>query len=162
MCKKGAKFENKCYHKDGLTPILEKIKSSDGFIIGTPIYIGLPSSLSHKFFERAIFSSCAYRKDMSVFGKKIPTGLIATMGAPEQWAKETYQPLFDMLTGRLGLTFGSCELVRSHDTLQVEDYSQYDIQIADPKEKQRIRREQFPIDLLNAFEMGRRIGSPKN
>jgi multimeric flavodoxin WrbA len=160
ICKKGPKFEGKCYHKDGLSPILEKMKQSDGFILGAPIYMGLPSALSHAFLERAIFSSCAYRTtNGAVFGKKIKTGLIVTTGAPPKQVNEMYQPLFKQLTGFMSMCYGSCEFLGSYDTLQVNDYSKYDIQICDPKEKHRLRKEQFPIDLTNAFELGRKLAT---
>jgi multimeric flavodoxin WrbA len=159
MCKKGPKYEGKCYHKDGLTPILEKIKQCDGFVVGVPIYMGLPSGLSHAFIERAAYSSYAYRKVGSTFGRKIKTGLVFTTGAPPAMVNQMYQPLFKQLAGMMGMIYGSCDIVGSHDTLQVNDYSQYDIQICDPKEKHRLRKEQFPIDLQNAFELGKKLAT---
>jgi multimeric flavodoxin WrbA len=159
ICKKGPKFEGKCYHKDGLTPILEKIKQCDGFVFGLPIYMGLPSALSHAFLERALFSSYAYRKDSSVFGRKIKTGLVVTTGAPETMVNQMYQPLLKQLTGLFTGIYGSCEFVGSYDTLQVSDYSKYDIQICDPKEKHRLRKERFPVDLKNAYELGRKVAT---
>jgi putative NADPH-quinone reductase len=156
---KGPKFENQCYHKDSLTPILEKIKQCDGYVLGFPIYMGLPSALSHAFLERAIFSSYAYRKDGAVFGKKIKTALIVAAGAPQAHVEQLYQPLLKQLTGGMTALYGSCELLGSYDTLQVNDYSKYDIQICDPADKHRRRKEQFPIDLDPAYELGKRLAT---
>jgi multimeric flavodoxin WrbA len=159
VCKKGPKYEGMCYLKDDLTPILEKLKKCDGFVLGFPIYMGLPSALSHAFLERIIFSNSVYRSDRTVFGKKIKTGLIVTTGAPPQAVETMYTPLLKTITDFVSGVFGSCERIGSYDTLQVEDYSKYDIQICVPAEKHKLRKEQFPKDLLEAYELGKRLAS---
>jgi multimeric flavodoxin WrbA len=159
LCKKGPKYEGKCYVKDDLTPILDKVKKCDGFVVGFPIYMGLPSALSHIFLERVLFSNFVYRKERTVYGKSIKTGLIVTTGAPAQMVQQAYTPLLSQLTGLVGGVFGSSEWVGSHDTLQVDDYSKYDIQICIPEEKIKHRKEQFPRDLQAAFELGKRLAS---
>jgi hypothetical protein len=68
-------------------------------------------------------------------------------------------PLFRQITGLLTLAFGSCELVGAYDTQQVDDYANYDIQICVPAEKYKRRKEQFPLDLQEAFELGKRIAT---
>jgi multimeric flavodoxin WrbA len=159
ICKKGPKYEGKCYVKDGLTPILEKIKKCDGFVVGFPIYMGLPSSLSHVFLERATFSNFVYRNDRTVYGKKIKTGVIVTTGAPAQAVQQMYIPTIKQITGQIGGIFGSCEWIGSYDTVQVDDYSQYDIQFSVPADKIKHRKEQFPIDLQAAYDLGKRLAS---
>jgi multimeric flavodoxin WrbA len=159
VCKKGAKYEGKCHVTDDLTPILEKIKKCDGFVVGFPIYLGLPSALSHLFLERVVFSNFVYRQERTVYGKSIKTGLIVTSGAPEQVVKQAYAPLLNQVTGIVGGVFGKSEWIGSHDTVQVDDYSKYDIRIHVPEEKIRHRNEQFPKDLEAAYDLGKRIAS---
>jgi multimeric flavodoxin WrbA len=159
ICKKGPKYEGKCYIQDGLTPILDKIKKADGFVVGFPMYIGLPSALSHAFLERIIFSNYVYRKDRTVYGKKIKTGIVVAAGAPAQMVEQMYTPLLTHLTEVLGSVFGSCERVGHYDAQQVTDYSEYDIQVCVPAEKYRHRKEQFPIDLAAAYELGKRLAT---
>jgi multimeric flavodoxin WrbA len=159
ICKKGPKYEGKCYLKDDLTPILEKLKKCDGFVLGFPIYMGLPSSLSHTFLERVTFSNFVYRTDRTVYGKKIKTGLVVTGGAAPQVVESMWNPLLTHLTDLVGSIFGSCERLGSYDTVQVDDYSKYDIQIGVPGDKHKRRKEQFPQDLLAAYELGKRLTS---
>jgi multimeric flavodoxin WrbA len=157
ICKKGPKYEGRCHLQDGLTPILAKIKKCDGFVVGFPIYYGLPSSLSHAFLERVLFANCAYRDGVTVFGRKIRTGLLISTGAPEATIKEHCAAMLAQLTWFMGTVFGSCEWTGHHDAQQVADYGQYDIQMCVPAEKYRHRKEQLPIDLQKAFELGKRI-----
>ena len=43
------------------------------------------------------------------------------------------------------------------NTLQVNDYSQYDWTIFSPEAKAKSRAEQFPIDLQKAYEAGKTL-----
>ena len=44
-----------CIYKDGLAPLLEKIRNADGLIIGTPNYLGDVSAAFRSLYERLIF-----------------------------------------------------------------------------------------------------------
>jgi hypothetical protein len=112
------------------------------------------------FLESLLFSSMAYRKDRSVFGRKIETGLVVTTGAPAAIVQTVYTPMVTFVSEAMKLLFGSCEIVSANDTLQVDDSSKYDIQIAVPADKHRLRREQCSIDLQSAFDLGWRIATP--
>jgi hypothetical protein len=57
----------------------------------------------------------------------------------------------------LGMLFGSCETLYSCDTVQFADYSRYDVTMFDPAHKAKRHEEQFPIDLQNAYELGKRL-----
>jgi multimeric flavodoxin WrbA len=159
ICKKGPQYEGRCHFRDGLTPILAKIKECDGFVVGFPVYCGFPSALSHAFLERAIFANCVYRAERTAFGRRIRTGLLVATGMPEDGARASYAAMLAHLTGLVGAVFGSCEWIGHHDAQQVEDYAQYDIQVCVPAEKMRHRRERFPVDLQRAFELGKRLAS---
>jgi multimeric flavodoxin WrbA len=159
ICKRGAQHEGKCHFQDGLTPILAKVKKCDGFIVGFSVYGGLLSALSYAFLERLLYSNRVYRKEVTVFGRRIRTGLVVATGAPEAVVRPDYGAMLAHLTGLLGGVFGSCEWIGHHDAQQVEDYGQYDIQVCVPAEKIRHRKEQFPVDLQKAFELGKRVAS---
>jgi multimeric flavodoxin WrbA len=157
VCKQSPKLSGKCYIKDDLTPILTTLKKCDGFVVGFPVYMGLPSALSHAFLERIIFSNFVYRPERTVFPKPIKTGLIVTSGAPAQMVQQMYTPVLNLVVGQVGGIFGSCEWIGAHDTVQVDDYSKYDIQICVPEEKRKHREKQFPLDLAAAFDLGKRL-----
>ena len=44
------------------------------------------------------------------------------------------------------------------NTLQVKDYSRFNMAGFDEKHKKEMREKQFPLDLENAFQMGTRLG----
>ena len=158
-CKKGKGHEGTCHVHDALTPYLNKIKTADGLVMGFPVYMGLPSALFHSFIERALYSNYAYRKEGTVFGRKIKTGLIVTMGAPKVAAEGPYKPMIQLMQGVIGGTYGSCETMCACNMSLVDDYSKYDIQTQNPAEKQRIRREEFPKELEKAYELGKRVAT---
>ena len=55
-CKrKNAPEPCKCYWKDGLSPVLERVWQADRLIAGTPIYYGEPSGGFRSFLERICF-----------------------------------------------------------------------------------------------------------
>ena len=47
------------------------------------------------------------------------------------------------------------------DTLQVKDYSKYDMAYFSEEEKHRHREEKFPTDLAECFRMGEKLSRRK-
>lgn len=160
-CKKGGSSEGKCHMKDDLSPILDKIKKADGLIIGSPIYWGAPAALAHSFIERLCFSNYSYAEPYAIFGRKMPTALLFTMNYPEKLAMEIghYDQMYKHWSGIVGSTFGSCDILCAYNTLQVKDYSKYNIKIFKAEDKYKSRSEQFPLDLEKSFSLGKRIAS---
>ena len=60
------------------------------------------------------------------------------------------------LEGLKGLN-GTVEIYPCCDTLQVKDYSKYSMAGFDEEHKKRMREEQFPHDLEEAFALGVRL-----
>lgn len=152
------KFRGVCVVKDGLTPILKELKTADAIVIGAPIYFGNISAAIHPILERMCFSNYSYRKtNPSNFGRKIKTAFILPMNASYEYAKTGYAPLFKQLEFQMKGIFGSCEIMPVYNTLQVEDYSQYEMSLFNPEDKKREHREVFPKKLEEAFELGKRL-----
>ncbi len=63
---------------------------------------------------------------------------------------------------RSGALNGSVEVYDCCDTLQVSDYSKFDMASFDEAHKKAVHDKQFPLDLENAFRMGARLGSGGN
>jgi hypothetical protein len=55
------------------------------------------------------------------------------------------------------MVLGSCETLYSCDTYQFTDYSKYYASMWDEGHKAEHREKQFPIDLNNAYRMGKRL-----
>ena len=59
----------------------------------------------------------------------------------------------------LNMIFGASESLFSFDTYQFKDYSKVVADRFDPEEKAKSRKEKFPKDCENAFELGVRLVS---
>ena len=83
----GCKLEanlGRCVCKDGLAPVLEQIRHADGLIIGTPNYLGDVSAGFRALYERLIFQSLTYRKEVRSYNENlIPVLMVMTTNAPE-------------------------------------------------------------------------------
>jgi multimeric flavodoxin WrbA len=159
-CKKiNGKSYGKCAVKDDLTPILGKIEEASAIILGSPIYLGAMTGGTRSFLERLTFPYLVYDKERtSLFKKKMPVGLIYTLGAPEERIKEMgYMQQFDFMEMIIKRIFGAAETLVVADTYQFDDYSKYVSTGMDVAAKTRRRQEVFPVDCQKAFEMGARL-----
>ena len=155
-CKlKGGKSFGKCALRDDLTPVLEKILSADAVILSTPIYWGDVTGMVRNLVERMLFPGLTYMKDGTIaYDKSVDFGLIFTMGMPDL---SQVQQVVDELSGNIQYIMrGKMGIVTTHETLQYSDYSKY---VGDYKldVKEKIHKEQYPIDCQHAFEMGARL-----
>ena len=153
-----------CAVKDDLRPILQKCIQADAIIIGSPVYFSYPTGEFRSFLERLLFPVHTYIIDKENGGLKtlrpriIPCGVIFTMNCPkEMMEKYNYPVILEDNVKSLRHVFGYSEVLYSCDTYQFTDYSKYDIDLFDEKVKARVREEQFPKDLQNAFELGKRL-----
>ena len=118
-CKK-KKFKGHCVCKDGLTPVLDAIRKSDGLIIGSPNYLGDLTASFRALYERLVFQNLTYNADTPCCNQNvIPVLLIMTSNSPDTAyldKMENYQQVLTMFVG-------PTELFISGDTLQLKDYS---------------------------------------
>lgn len=160
-CKlKNGKSYGRCAVNDDLMPILEKIRDVDALIMGSPIYLGAVTGEMRSFLERLTFPYLVYdRERTSLFKKKIPTGFIYTMGAPESRIKEAgWDQQFKLMETILNRIFGGpSESLIVTDTYQFDDYSKYVVTAFDIEAKARRRKETFPSDCRKAYELGERL-----
>jgi multimeric flavodoxin WrbA len=160
-CKvRGGKSYGYCAAKDELTPILKRIEEeADAIILGSPIYFGTITGEMKSFMERLMFPYLTYTNPPgSLFPRKIPTGFIYTMNITEQQMKAFGYGLHTGNNERvLSMLFGHAESLFSCDTYQFDDYSKVVADRFDPEQKARRRKEVFPRDCENAFEMGARL-----
>ena len=159
-CKtKDGKSYGMCAVKDDLTSILKKVKEVDVIILGSPIYYGTVTGEMTSFMERLMFPYSIYTDPPgTLFSRKIRTGIIYTLNATEEMAKERgYDRYFNDKQMTLERIFGSSETLCSFDTYQFEDYSKYVAPRFDPITKAKRRAEVFPKDCEDAFAMGVRL-----
>jgi multimeric flavodoxin WrbA len=159
-CKlKDGKSYGRCAAKDDLTPVLDQIESVGALILGSPIYLGEVTGAMRSCLERLLFPYVVYDANHStLFTRKIHTGMIYTMGIPENRLKESgYQQKFSFYESVLKRVFGEAESLIVTDTYQFEDYSRYVSTLFDAEAKKKRREEEFPKDCKKAFDMGVRF-----
>jgi len=158
-CKRKDAVPCKCYMKDELTPVLERIHSADVLLLGSPIYFGDVTGQMRCFLERLSFPAMTYDDyGRQLYHGQINAAFFFTMNVSDGYA-EMYQPVFESNTNLLKKFGGITEYYLSTDTLQFDDYSKFQAGQFDENAKRRRHEEQFPKDLENAFEIGRRLVS---
>ena len=149
-CKREASY-GRCACRDGLTPVLDKIRNADGLIIGTPNYLGEGTAGFRALYERLVFQVLTYnREQMCCNEHPIPVLLIMTSNAPDQM----YAQLLKNYEGTLSNFVGPTTTFACGDTLQVNDYSKFNWTLFDPAAKQARRETDFPQKMAQVFDLG--------
>ncbi|MBO4359956.1 MAG: flavodoxin family protein, partial [Eubacteriaceae bacterium] len=154
-CKKEASL-GKCACKDGLTPILDAMREADGVILGTPNYLGNISSGLRALYERLVFQSLTYKKELRTYNDRpIPVLFIMTSNCNEEmYEKNGYDKLLEGYQRSLGTFVGNTKLLVAGNTLQVNDYSPYGWSMFDPDAKKAYHDEHFGEKIKEAFALG--------
>lgn len=154
-CKrKGIGNPCKCYWKDELTPVLESVLNADRMIIGSPIYYGEPTAAVRALLERVVFPAMSYSTYQSVFTGKIDVDVILTMNASEEYYNQGYDVRIKEYFAPVRFLNGEVRFHPVCDTLQVEDYSKYEMAGFSEQHKRDIHDKLFPIALSEAFKLG--------
>ena len=151
-CKK-EKFKGHCICRDGLMPVLDAIRESDGVIMGTPNYLSGPTASFRALYERLIFQYLTYNTEHPCCNERpVPVLFIMTSNAPD----EMYAPMVEEYRQVLERFVGPADTLVCGDTLQIKDYSKTDWEwtLFDPAARQKRREEAFPQYLKAAFDKG--------
>ena len=156
-CKRiGGKYYAKCPIKDDLLDLLPKVQNADGIIFGSPIYFGEITGELRSFFERFLFSILVYGGESNA-PKRMPIAMIYTMNVTEEGFETFYGNKFDILETAIERPISKPYSLKVYDTFQFSDYSKYENYAFDPDLKAKRRDEHFPIDLDNAYNLGKQI-----
>lgn len=138
----------KCYWRDELSPLIERIFSCDSLLIGAPIFFANPSSHYMALLERLIFSIVSFKKG-NVFKGKVNVGLFYTMEYPLDYFENSVRPhlkqsedLLKMLNGELVIDVFST-ITKSERS----DTSQEGINLL------KLKEDQFSKDLDKVFNI---------
>ena len=151
-CKKEA-FKGHCICRDGLTPVLDAIRESDGLIIGSPNYLGELTASFRALYERLIFQNLTYNLERPCCNERpVPVLLIMTSNAPDT----EYLGLLRNYQQTLSRFVGPTEIFVSANTLQLKDYSKTDWpwSMFDPEEKKKRRETVFPQECKKVYDQG--------
>jgi multimeric flavodoxin WrbA len=151
----------RCGVKDALTPVLQKVTEADALILGSPIYFGTATGEMRSFMERLLFPFMTYTDPPgSLLTKKIRTGFIYTLNAPEEISRQRgFDGHMMHNDGIMKMVFGNSEWLTSYDTYQFADYSKMVAPRFNPEKKTKRRAEVFPDDCQKAFALGVRLAA---
>ncbi len=154
-CKR-AHHQGICTYQDGLTAVLDEIRTADGLILGTPNYLGDVSAAFRCLYERLIFQSLTYKSEPRSYNtRRIPVLLVMTSNcAEEQYALMGYDTMLEKYKSSLSGFVGPTKLLICGDTMQVKDYSQYQWTMFDADAKIARHRKVFPMELKKSFSLG--------
>ena len=154
-CKrKGVADPCKCVWKDGLAPVLEKVWAADRLICGAPIYFSEPAAGFRGFLERATFPAMSYDDYSSLFGGRVDVDVFLTMNAPAQYYEQAYRAKMEEYFAPFRFLGGEVRLHPVCDTLQVKDYTKYDMASFSEEHKRAVREAEFPAEIERAFKLG--------
>jgi len=145
-----------CVCRDGLTEVLDEIRSADGLIVGTPNYLGDVSAAFRSLYERLIFQSLSYKTEPRSYNQhRIPVLFIMTSNCAEEfYDKIGYDKMLENYKNTLGGMVGPTKVMVSGNTLQVNDYGKYNWTMFDPEAKKARRETVFPKEMEKAFSLG--------
>ena len=145
-----------CYINDGLKPVLDAIKGSDGIIMGAPNYFGDLCAEFKLLYERLLFPYLTYDpSSMSCNDRRVPVLLIMTSNARD----DMYSGMLETYRRNLETFMGPTKVLVSGETMQVEDYSKYTLSMFDPVQRKERREKVFPQELQKAFGLGAEMAS---
>lgn len=150
-----------CAVNDGLKPVLESIDKCDGLILGSPIYFGEVTGMMRAFLERLFFQYLSYDDySKTYFTGNIKPAFIFTMNVSEDMLVQAgYQDKIEAYKMMLTRFFGSAESFVSTETLQVNDYSRYHMELFNEAERKVRRAETFPSECKKAYELGKSMAN---
>jgi multimeric flavodoxin WrbA len=157
----GGRSYGRCAMRDELTPILERVSSCDALVLGSPLYWQTETAGMRAFIERLIYPYAEYTPERgSLAPKMIPVGLVYTMNVKEEELPSFPQHvIMEFTRDILAHYFGTCEMLVCADTYQFSDYSKYVSSAFDAAAKAKRRKEVFPLDRAQAFELGARLAT---
>lgn len=158
-CKRDPHY-GQCICNDALKPILDKIRTADGLILGTPNYLGEATAAFRALYERLIFQYITYNQERFCYNERqIPVLFIMTSNAGD-FAYEQEGFYYDLIRNyqtTLDRFIGPTELLIAGDTKQVDDYSRYDWTMFHADSKEKRHKTVFPEKLKQARLAGRKM-----
>ena len=146
----------RCCIKDELSPVLEEIGRADHLILGSPIYFSQPTGELRMLLERACFPPLSYNDYSSLFPGRVDVTVFLTMNCPPAHYESEYRAAMEEYFGPFRSLNGRVEIIPVCDTLQVDDYSRYEMRGFSEEHKKAVHEQEFPDALARAFEVGRR------
>ena len=144
ICKIKNKESFKCYWRDELSPIIEKILNADTLLIGSQIFFNEPTSHYRALVERLIYSIVSYDRNYYYKGK-VNVGIFYSVLSPKEHYEKSIKPCLKSTEELFKMLNGEVKIFESYKGLKSQIKTEHEI-----KEKEK----EFQIDLKRAYELG--------
>jgi multimeric flavodoxin WrbA len=95
----------KCFWRDELSPLIERIFDADSLLVAAPIFFSQPTSHYMALLERLIYSLVSY-KTGNKFKGKVNVGLFYTINYPMGYFEKSVRPQLKQSEDLLGMLNG--------------------------------------------------------
>ena len=144
ICKKKNKENFKCYWRDDLSPIIEKILNADTLLIGSQIFFNEPTSHYRALVERLIYCIVSYDRNYYYKGK-VNVGIFYSVISPREHFEKSVRPTLKATEDLFKMLNGEVKVYASYKGLRNQRKTEDQI---------NEKMQEFDIDLEKAFEIG--------
>lgn len=145
-------FEScKCFLRDDLSPLIDRILDADCLLIAAPIFFSNPSSHYMALLERLIFCIVS-NKGENLFKGKVNVGLIYTFHYDKGYFKESVRPHFKHSEDILKMLNGEVEIYSAEYDSKKTYFTSFDGEISSEDEY-------FTLNLEKAYEIGAKLSN---
>ena len=141
----------KCFWRDELSPLIERIFEADCVLIAAPIFFSQPTSHYMALLERLVYCMVSYRTG-NKFKGKVNVGLFYTINYPMDYFEKSVRPhmkqsedLLKMLNGKV--------VIETYQNISKNMSSN------STDDELKLKKEQFASDLESVFEIGAELSS---
>lgn len=149
VCKNEEKV-GKCYWKDDLSPLIERILNCDCLLISVPIFFTEPASHFRALVERLIYCIVSYKTGNSFKGR-INVGLFYTLNYSADYFEKSVRPHLKSSENLFEMFNGDVE-IRSFRTITKRESSHDSGDLKD-------RKKEFDRDSSSVFEIAANLCS---
>ena len=136
----------KCYWRDEMSPLIERIFDADCLLIAAPIFFSQPTSHYMALLERLVYCMVSY-KTGNKFKGNVNVGLFYTINYPMDYFEKSVRPhmkqsedLLKMLNGKV--------VIKTYQNISRNMSSK------SSDDELKLKKEQFARDLESVFEIG--------
>ena len=145
-------FEScKCFLRDDLSPLIDRILDADCLLIAAPIFFSNPSSHYMALLERLIFCIVS-NKGENLFKGKVNVGLIYTFHYDKGYFEESVRPHFKHSEDILKMLNGEVEIYSAEYDSKKTYSTSFDGEISSEDEY-------FTLNLEKAYEIGVKLSN---
>lgn len=135
----------RCYWRDELSPLIDRIFEADCLLVGVPIFFSSPSSHYMALLERLIYCMVSY-KTGNKFKGNVNVGLFYTINYPMEYFEKSVRPHLKQSEDILSMLNGKV-VIKTFSNISKNEYS------TKSDDEIKSKESQFDHDLEAIFEI---------